>query len=123
MTRRLPLFAGVLAAALVLVGCGSDGGGGGVSAAPAQTKVTVTAGDTAPFALQGGQYKFAWTTNGCASFSFELKQRDGGFDWKKETKVPRFSAIILGVPAGTYTVTQSEAACTDWSVALERIGS
>jgi len=122
MTRRLPLLTGALAAALVLAACGSEGGGGATSAAPAQAKVVVKAGDTAPFGLLEGRYKLGWTTEGCSAVTFDLKQQDGSFEYRKESRMPRFSTILVSVPAGTYALSQAEAGCTSWTVTIERIG-
>jgi len=121
MTRRLPPLAGALAVALVLAACGSDGGGGAASAAPAQSTVVVTPDDSAPFSLLEGRYKFTWKTVDCASATFEMKQQDGSFVYTKQSKMPSFTAILVEVPAGMYAVTQGEAACTDWTVTLDRV--
>ncbi len=122
MKTRLPLAAGLVLSGLMLAACGSEGAGADVSAAPAQTSVIVKSGETAPFALQAGRYKFAWVADGCPSVNFDLKQQDGPFDWTKQSKVPRFSSIVNDVTAGTFAVTQSEAACPSWTVTLDWIG-
>jgi hypothetical protein len=119
MTRRLPLLAGALALALTLAACGSDGGGA-ASVAPAQTKVVITAADTAPFSLLEGRYRFTWATEGCTSATFDLKQQDGSFEYHKESKIPSYSAILVTVPGGTYTLTQAEPTCSTWTVTLDR---
>lgn len=121
MTRRVRLLAGTFAVALVLAACGSDGGGGAASAAPVQTKVLITPDSTAPFGLLEGRYKFTWTTVGCETATFDMKQQDGTFEYKKQTKMPSYTAILVEVPAGTYVVTQAEAACTDWKVTLDQV--
>ena len=122
MTRRVRLLAGTFALALVLAACGSDGGGGGAaSAAPVQTKVLVTPDNTAPFGLLEGRYKFTWTTVDCTTATFDMKQQDGTFEYNKETKMPSFTAILVEVPAGIYTVSQTDASCTDWTVTLDRV--
>jgi len=122
MTRRLPLLAGALAAALVLTACGSDAGGAAASARPAQTKVVVRAGDTAPFSLLGGHYRLSWVAEGCTAVTFELKQQDGSFEFRKEATMPRFSTILTSVPAGTFALSQVEASCPTWTATIERVG-
>jgi hypothetical protein len=121
MTRRLTLLASVLAAMLVVAACGSDGGGAAASSAPAQAKVVIKAGDTAPFTLDKGRYRFSWATTGCTDVAIDLAQQDGSYAYKKESTIPKFSTILVSVPAGTYTIDQTAAGCTDWQVTLERI--
>ena len=122
MKRRLPLLAGALAAALVLAACGSEGGGPAASAGPAQAKVVIKAGDTAPFSLAEGRYRLTWATEGCKAVSIDLKQQDGSFAYTKESTMPRFSTILVSVPAGAYKLNQTDPGCATWTVTVERIG-
>jgi hypothetical protein len=121
MRNGTAFLAGSLALALALAACGSDGGGGAASAPPAQERVVVTAGDTAPFSLLNGRYKLTWKTVGCSSTAFDLKQQDGTFEYRKQSKMPTFTTILVEVPAGTYTLTQGDASCTDWTVTLDSV--
>jgi hypothetical protein len=121
MTRRLALLATVLAAMFAVAACGSEGGGDAASTAPAQVKVVVKASDTGPFTLDKGRYRFSWATKGCSDVAIDLTQQDGTYAYKKESTIPKFSTILVSVPAGTYTIAQAAAGCTDWQVTLERI--
>lgn len=109
---------------LSLAGCGGGGEagpGGGGSPPPAQTQVQVTAGANEPFTLEAGRYKFGWTTE-CRGVDFTMAGAGTGFTYAKTSALPRFSAIVSNVEADTYTLTQAETDCTDWTVTLDRVG-
>lgn len=89
--------------------------------APAQARVVITPADTAPFSLLEGRYRLTWATEGCTSATFDLKQQDGTYEYSKTSKTPRFSTILVSVPSGTYALTQQVAACTTWTLTLERV--
>ncbi len=120
---RLGLVAAALGGALVAGACG--GGtttGGDVTAAPVQERVTITP-DTAatPFRLQKGTYRLNWKTTGCTGVTVVV-QGDTGYQREKSSGVPNFSWILTSVTDGTYTVAQTDAACTDWEILVERVG-
>lgn len=128
MARRhaiAPLAGLTLALALAACGDGADAGGGAApSVAPAQDRVVVTAETAAePFSLAAGRYKFGWEAPDCRGVSFAMTGAGQGFSYDKTSALPRFSAIVSNVPADTYTLTQSDAGCTSWTVRLDRIGS
>ncbi len=117
----------VLGLAFIVGACGGgDGGGGGgdaASAAPAQTQVTVTPETAAtPFALQAGRYKFGWTAPACKGVDFTMTGKGQGFVYAKKSGLPTFNAIVSDVPEDIYTLTQANAACTAWTVQIDKIG-
>ena len=121
------ILAGLLGIALVTAACGGSGGPGdggpGASAAPAQSKVVLVSADAAtPISLQAGGYKVAWDAPGCTSVDFSLTGSTKGFTWTKKSNVPKFSAIVFNVPEDSYAVTQAVAACTVWTLTLDRVG-
>lgn len=131
-TRRAGLAGFALASAVLLTACGggtADGGGGGgagdgASARPPQAQIVVTSADAAtPFELQSGRYKFGWDASDCTSVGFTMTGQAQGFTYEKTTRQKKFSAIISDVPADVYTLAQTDAACTEWSVQIDRIGS
>lgn len=123
---RRPLLVAIMSLTVLAAGCGGDEGGGGeeASARPAQEQIAVTSADAAtPFALQAGRYKFGWDASTCAGVNFVLTGATQGFTWEKKTLQKKFSSIVSDVPEDTYTLTQSDAACTEWTVQIDRIGS
>jgi hypothetical protein len=123
--RSRTLLTAVLAAlVLAAAACGGgDGGGGGASqsAAPVQDKVTVTPETVAtPFTLAEGIYRVNWVSE-CTKITLVLTG-DTGFSKEKTSTLPKFSWLVTGVPAGTYTLGQTEATCTGWTVIVEKIG-
>jgi hypothetical protein len=115
----------LLGVAMILAACGggsTDAGPAG-SAAPAQTQVTVTAADAAkPFSLQAGRYKFTWAAPGCTGLDFTMTGATKGFVYNKKPSVANFNALVSAVPEDSYTLAQANAACTDWTVTLDRVG-
>lgn len=128
-TRRPALLVGLAAAALLFGGCGGEEPGGGgdgapVSARPAQAKITLTSADTlTPFEMQAGRYKFGWEARECPGVEFTLTGATQGFVYTKKSAQKAFSAIVSEVPADTYTLAQVNAACTTWTVRIDRIGN
>lgn len=125
-TPGLAGVAGMTLLALLLAACGGDEGGAAVdvSARPPQDQILVSSADAAtPFELQPGRYKFGWDASECAKVSFTLTGATQGFTYEKSTLQKKFSSIVSDVPADTYTIAQSEAACTTWSVQIDRIGN
>lgn len=124
---RTPGLAGLTAFAVLVAACGGaeEGGGGAeASARPPQVQILVSSADAAtPFELQAGRYKFGWDASACAKVSFTLTGAAQGFTYEKTTLQKRFSSIVSDVPADTYTIAQSEAACTEWSVQIDRLGN
>jgi len=126
MTRRLrPTIGGLFGIALLVAACGggdSGGGGDAVSAAPAQTTVTITPETAAtPFQLQAGRYRFAWDAPGCKAVDFALTGQGQGFTYSKKSNLPSFNAIVSGVPEDVYTLSQADASCTTWSVTIDKM--
>lgn len=126
-TARPVLLAGLTAAALLLGACGGDGAGAGdgapLSARPAQASVTVASTDAAtPFALQSGRYKFGWEARECSGVEFTMTGTQG-FVYTKKSAQKAFSAIVSEVPEDTYVLAQVNAACTVWTVRIDRVGS
>ena len=124
---RIAGLSGLTAMTALLVACGgSEGGGGGaaVSARPPQEQITIasTEADT-PFQLQAGRYKFGWDAPECSSVNFTMTGQAQGFTYEKKTLQKKFSAIVSDVPEDTYTVAQSDPACSAWTVQIDRIGS
>lgn len=125
MTRTRTIRAIALLAVLVLAaacGGGDSGGGDAVSAAPAQTTVTVTPANAAtPFQLQAGRYRFAWDAPGCKAVDFALTGQAQGFTYSKKSNLPSFNAIVSDVPEDVYVLSQSAADCTTWSVTIDKM--
>ncbi len=126
LSRLVTRPGGHLVVALALVACGGgggDGGGDAASAKPAQAQVTVTAADVAtPFQLQAGRYKFGWNAPDCKGVDFTMTGAGKGFTYAKKSGLPTFSAIMSNVPDDTYSLTQTDPACTAWTVQIDRIG-
>jgi hypothetical protein len=125
---RLTGLIGLTATILLVGACGGgegDGGGGAaVSARPPQEKITIASTDAAtPFQLQPGRYKFGWDASDCESVAFTKTGQTQGFTYEKATRQKKFSAIVSDVPEDTYSLAQTDPACTTWSVQIDRIGS
>ena len=91
------------------------------SASPAKN-YTIKPGDTTPFPLAAGTYRLQWTTTGCVGGSTFVLTGDNGYTKEKPTKLPNYSTILTSVPDGNYTISQSDAGCTDWTVTLDKVG-
>jgi hypothetical protein len=128
-TRRSAFLVGLAAAALLLGACGGEepgagGDGAPVSARPAQAKILLTSTDAlTPFEMQSGRYKFGWEARECTGVEFTLTGATQGFVYTKKSAQKAFSAIVSDVPADTYTLAQVNAACTTWTVRIDRIGN
>jgi hypothetical protein len=126
LPRRLAIAGTIAVSSLALVACsgsapGQGGGGGGESPAASIAKsYTVKPGDTTPFALADGTYRLGWTS-GCTNIELALTG-DNGFENKKPSKLPSSARIITSVPAGNYTITQSDPACTQWTATIDKVG-
>ena len=95
-----------------------------VSARPPQEQIVITSADAAtPFQLQAGRYKFGWDASECTSVGFTMAGAGQGFTYEKTTRQKKFSSIISDVPEDTYSLSQTDPACTTWSVQIDRIGS
>ena len=75
-----------------------------------------------PFQLQPGRYKFGWTAPDCPSVNFTMTGQTQGFTYEKRTLQTKFSAIVSDVPGDTYLVAQTDPACADWTVQIDRLG-
>ena len=121
-SRRMVL--GVALGAILAGGCGAadPGQGGGPSAAAGETHVERAAGgDASPVTIQAGRYKVAWTSS-CQSLTIKITDATGKDVYTKTSRIKAFSAIASNLPAGPVTITQADAACTDWKVTIDRIG-
>ena len=118
---RLILVSAVSAVMLAAGACGGDGAGEAASVAPPQGKVTVTPETVAtPFALAEGNYRVNWKTTDCTKVTVTIVG-DTGFTKEKSSAIPNFSWIVTSVPAGTYTVTQTDPGCAVWEIAVEKV--
>ena len=124
--QRVTGLAGIAILAFAAAACGGGGdggGGGGASALPAQAQVTVTPETVAtPFTLEAGRYKFGWTAPDCKAVDFTMTGQGQGFTYAKTSALPKFSAIVSNVPGDAYVLTQADAACTTWTVQIDRLG-
>jgi hypothetical protein len=123
---RRRVLSGLLGLSLALTACGGSdadaGDGGGASAAPPQSKVVIPAADVAnPVSLQEGRYKFGWLAPGCAKVAFTLTGASKGFTYAKSSTLTNGSAVVLGVLEDTYALGQTEAACTTWTVTIDKL--
>jgi hypothetical protein len=123
---RIAGLSGLTAMTMLLVACGGDEGGGGgaaVSARPPQEQISIASTEAdVPFQLQAGRYKFGWDAPDCPSVNFTMTGQAQGFIYEKKTLQKKFSAIVSDVPEDTYTVAQTDPACTAWTVQIDRIG-
>jgi len=126
-TTGLAGVAGLTLLAVLVVACGGGDDPGAavdVSARPPQDQIVVSSADAAtPFELQAGRYKFGWDASACDKVAFTLTGVAQGFTYEKTTLQKKFSSIVSDVPADTYSIAQSEAACTTWSVQIDRVGN
>lgn len=126
LRSRRTALAATTALTLVLAACGGgeEVGEEEISARPAQEQITVTSTDAAtPFTLQAGRYKVGWDATECSGVHFVMTGQTQGFTWEKKTLQKKFSSIVSDVPEDTYTLAQTDAACTMWSVQIDRLGS
>jgi|SRR3954451_14624115 len=126
LPRRVAIAGAIAVSTLGLAACGASapgqGGGGGESPAASVAKsYTVKPGDTTPFALAEGSYRLGWTSTGCTSIELALTG-DNGFESKKASRLPNSARIITSVPAGNYTIAQSDPACTQWQATIDKVG-
>jgi hypothetical protein len=119
-----------LVLSLALVACGGSapgpGGGGGASGdAPSATpreNIAVKPGEEGPWLLAAGTYRVSYKTTDCTKVAFKL-QGDTGFEREKTSNLPNGVYLITSVTDGNYTLTQTDAACTDWEATLQRIST
>jgi hypothetical protein len=128
MTRPHRRTALMLASSLSLLLAACGGGdaveGEQASARPPQEQTVIAAADVeTPFELQAGRYKFGWDAPGCKGVDFTMTGQAQGFVYSKTSALPKFSAIVSNVPEDVYLLTQADAACTEWEVRIDRIGS
>jgi hypothetical protein len=128
LPRRVAVAAATVGLGLAVAACGgttpgASGGGdaGGSPAASIAKSVTIKPGDTTPFPLAAGTYRLNWTTVGCTGLTVTLKG-DNGYSNEKSSQLPNYSRILTSVPDGNYTISQSDAACTQWTVTLDKVG-
>ncbi|HYH93654.1 MAG TPA: hypothetical protein VD763_10875 [Candidatus Saccharimonadales bacterium] len=124
--RRIGLVAGLVTLTVLMAACGGDEGGPAaeVSARPPQAQITITEADvTTPVQLQEGRYRFGWDAPECAGVDFAFTGQAQGFSYAKKSALPKFQSIMSDVPSDTYTLSQSDARCTTWTVKIDRIGS
>lgn len=126
-TTGLAGIAGLTLLSVLVAACGGGEEPGAVvdvSARPPQDQILVSSADAAtPFELQAGRYKFGWDASACEKVAFTLTGVAQGFTYEKTTLQKKFSAIVSDVPADIYSIAQSEAACTTWTIQIDRIGS
>ena len=120
---------GLAVMTLLLAACGGgDGGGGGggegdgASARPPQEQIKITSADAStPFQLQAGRYKFGWDASACPSVAFTMTGEGQGFTYEKTTRQKKFSSIVTDVPEDVYTLAQTDPACTEWTVQIDKV--
>jgi hypothetical protein len=127
LPHRLAVAGAIAVSTLVLAACGAsapgqDGGGGASAGASPAKSYTIKPGDTTPFPLAAGTYRLNWVTTGCPGGLTVILTGDNGYTSEKSSKLPNYSRIITSVPDGNYTITQTDAACTQWTVTLDKIG-
>jgi hypothetical protein len=122
MTRRTISMLGVPAiVALALAACGGGGGGGGgAGGEDLPTTATVEAGASpAPQPLAEGRYRLTIQED-CDDYTVSITQQDGSFTYEISNSPIRI-VFVNDVPAGTFLITQTNEACTDWSLDLARV--
>jgi hypothetical protein len=112
-------------------GAGNGGGNGGGGGAAPQAPITVTGSgieNSAPFHLNGGDYRVAWTatphSDGGCYHGLHLEPTGGsGGEWLAaemiDTAAPmNDSTYVYGVSAGSYYI-NANSGC-DWTVTLSQ---
>jgi hypothetical protein len=109
--------------AVLLAACGGGGpGAGGGTPVTGETHVEVKAGASpAPLAIQPGRYKVAWRMT-CGSLTVKISDATGKELYTKTSRIKSFSSIASSLPGGPILIEQTDAACTDWSITLDKIG-
>jgi hypothetical protein len=121
-TALLSLAIAACGAAAPGQGGGGNAGDGGSPAATPAKSYTIKPGDTTPFPLAAGTYRLNWVTTGCPGGLTVILTGDNGYTNEKSSKLPNYSRILTSVPDGNYTITQTDTACTEWTVTLDKIG-
>jgi len=125
MTRRIapPLAALVL----TLAACGGGGGGGGGAEADNPTTAEVEPGaERVAQPLAPGRYRLTITED-CEDYTVKITQESGppGEDGQpfayEVSNSPIRIVFVNDVPGGTFFIEQTNADCTDWSLALARV--
>jgi hypothetical protein len=105
---------------------GATGGetASGASLAPVaeygkKAEVTSEADPAATYALTSGRYRMQWSTTDCTQVDFVVSQVDGDFSFSKPSKSSFASTTINDLPEGSYTVTQGDPSCTEWTVRID----
>ena len=84
-----------------------------------KAEVTNEADPAATYALTSGRYRMQWSTTGCTQVDFLVSQVDGDFSYDKPSKSSFASGTINDLPEGSYTVTQNDPSCTEWTVRID----
>lgn len=128
---RATALVAVLALSFAAIGCeqgqtpgeepGPDGPG-----QPGQGEVVdrvIITEETEPqfYELRGGRYRITWSHRGCSSISVALTHADGTEHFSRTSRSPNFSALVNELPAGTYEYAQTDAACEQYEIRLDRL--
>ena len=122
MTRRtISMLVVPAIVALTLAACGGEGGGGGGGGGEDfPTSATIESGtEPAPQQLAEGRYRLTIQED-CDDYTVSITQQDGSFTYEKSNSPIRI-VFVNDVPAGTYLITQTNEACTDWTLDLARV--
>lgn len=84
-----------------------------------KAEVTSEADPAATYALTSGRYRMQWSTTGCTQVDFLVSQVDGDFSYDKPSKSSFASGTINDLPEGSYTITQNDPGCTEWTVRID----
>ena len=119
-SRRFVLGASM---AVLLAACGGGGpGGGDGTPVTGETHVEVQAGAAvAPVAIQPGRYKVAWRMT-CNALTVKISDATGKEVYTKTSRIKSFSSIASSLPGGPVLIEQTDAACTEWTITLDKIG-
>jgi hypothetical protein len=122
MTRRtISMLAAPAIIALTLAACGGNGGGGGGGGGEDfPTTATIESGaEPSPQQLAEGRYRLTIQED-CDDYTVSIQQQDGTFTYEISNSPIRI-VFVNDVPAGTFLITQTNEACTDWTLDLARV--
>ena len=113
-----------LAMALVIAGCeeGDAGPGDGPDSTRETVRTVVVTEETEPqvYALEGGRYRVSWRHQ-CETIGVRLVAAGAEPVYERTARSPAFSAIVSDVAPGDYELLQTDAACEDYEIRIDKL--